>query len=222
VAFVDNSIYGKIDDLYFQNVIAKIKKTSDQKLILPFQFDDRLEKTIDPVFVGNDIGFANIFVDRDGVVRDFRPYIKDKPSFSVSLSGLEEKLPEILKIDYVGKAKTFPNIPFIDVYNGKISKDFFKDKIVLIGATSPDLHDFFHTPFGIISGVEIQANILQTVLSGNFFKNTPASLSFILICIFSIIPILIIKKIRSFFKTIFFLFCIFVFINIFTIICFSI
>lgn len=44
VAFVDNSIYGKIDDLYFQNVIAKIKKTSDQKLILPFQFDDRLEK----------------------------------------------------------------------------------------------------------------------------------------------------------------------------------
>lgn len=221
IAFVDNSIYGSEDDFYFKNSIENIKNNSNQKVIIPFQFDDRLEKMIKPVFVGTDFGFANIFVDRDGIVRNFKPYIKYQLSFATALSDIDIDLPDILKIDYIGKAKTFPNIPFIDVYNDKLPKEFFKNKIVLIGATSPDLHDFFNTPFGIISGVEIQANILQTLLSRSFFKNISLYFSLFLILVFVFIPIFIIKKVKNILKVVISLFLIFITINLITIFAFS-
>lgn len=191
IAFVDSSIYGKDDDLIFAKKIAEIE--NDTKLVIPFQFDDRLIKKIEPVFKTQNTGFANIYVDKDGIVRSFYPKLKDDNSFVSVLLGADMAGNGLTMIDYVGKAKTFPSIPFIDVYNSKLPAEFFKNKIVLIGATSPDLHDFFNTPFGIISGVEIQANILSTIYSGKFFSQVNFLILIFILIFSSILPHFIFK-----------------------------
>jgi adenylate cyclase len=60
---------------------------------------------------------------------------------------------------------------FSDPNFGLKHTDTFKDKIVLVGATMPELHDLHSTPFaqqGGMPGVEMHANAVQTILSGKF------------------------------------------------------
>jgi putative nucleotidyltransferase with HDIG domain len=70
-------------------------------------------------------------------------------------------------IRFMGGPGTVPVISFVDVLRGTVSPSHFTDKIVLVGATSLDLQDFRVTPFrGAMTGVEIQANAIATILSG--------------------------------------------------------
>ena len=49
----------------------------------------------------------------------------------------------------------------------------FEGKIVLIGTTSKILHDFYHTPLGLMPGVVINMNLLASILSQDFLKPLP-------------------------------------------------
>lgn len=52
--------------------------------------------------------------------------------------------------------------------------DSFKDKIVLVGATMPELHDLHSTPLaeqGSMPGVEMHANAIQTILSSKHIRH---------------------------------------------------
>ena len=110
-------------------------------------------------------------------------------------------------IDYAGPAFHFPYYPFdnvlddtdfdlrpgydIDAFDdpgdpelgippGPLYSGAFRDKIVLIGSTMPELHDDFPTPFlettdetgvkkkALMPGVEVHANALQTILDRRF------------------------------------------------------
>jgi len=105
-------------------------------------------------------------------------------------------------LNYAGPAGTFPTYSFIDVVNGTydyaalaatlseeekavlaaagmddILKDNpFKDKIVLIGASSEDLQDNKYTPFFSAKyprktpGVEVHANALQMFIDGSMIR----------------------------------------------------
>ena len=60
---------------------------------------------------------------------------------------------------------------FDDPEFGLLYTDTFRDKIVLVGATMLELHDFFSTPFAPtrnMPGYETHANAIQTVLSGDY------------------------------------------------------
>lgn len=73
-------------------------------------------------------------------------------------------------IDYCGPAYTFQTYSFIDVYEGKIGTEAFKDKIVFLGAT-PSLGDFVQTPFSsMMPGVEKQATVVENLIHGKFLK----------------------------------------------------
>jgi len=73
--------------------------------------------------------------------------------------------------------------------------NFLKDKIVLIGSTMQELHDNFPTPFleyrtedgqsarAEMPGVEIHANTIQTILTGDYLHKFPTIVSFALIFI---------------------------------------
>ena len=56
--------------------------------------------------------------------------------------------------------------------------EFFKDRIVLVGASAPLLHDSFHAPFArgdvMMPGVEIHANALDTLRRGDAPRPAPA------------------------------------------------
>jgi adenylate cyclase len=81
-----------------------------------------------------------------------------------------------LVINYRGGPGTFPTVPFHRVLRGDVDDATFQGKIVLVGATSPTLHDVFPTPFapyGTMPGVEIHANVLETLLGGVAVHRAP-------------------------------------------------
>jgi adenylate cyclase len=73
-----------------------------------------------------------------------------------------------LLVDYRGPRATFPTHSFVDVVEGRVPKDAFAGRIVLVGAAAIGINDTFHTPFGSapIPGVERMANVIDTALHG--------------------------------------------------------
>lgn len=79
-----------------------------------------------------------------------------------------------LNIGYVGGAGTFERISARDVIEGRFPRGSFKDKIVLYGATASGLGDLHLTPMSKdesgMPGVEVQANIVNTILQRRFLR----------------------------------------------------
>ncbi len=76
-------------------------------------------------------------------------------------------------INFAKKSNSFPIYSFVDVYKGLIDPLIFKDKIVLIGPTATILQDLFYTPIDeeqAMSGIEIRANAIQTLLDQAFLE----------------------------------------------------
>lgn len=155
------------------------------------------------------IGLVNMATDGDNVTRhtpiDIAPYETEViDNFSIAILKKYyhvDQLPGViptehgsLRIRFVGPPKTFPTVSYKDVLNGKITPELFDGKIVLIGATALDLHDTLLTPtsHGVpMSGVEVHANILQTILDKKFLVPEPAITTIITISLVSIVSTII-------------------------------
>ncbi|QTA90677.1 CHASE2 domain-containing protein [Desulfonema magnum] len=143
-------------------------------------------------------GFFNMFPDKDGVVRWIPAVMKfenklyaplsliiasaylDMPlSVKIAHYGIRavhigdrpvvtDEFGRIL-INYRGKEKSFPHISITDILSGKVPDKDLKDKIVIVGVTAIGTHDMRVTPFeNVFPGTEIHANVVDTILSGNF------------------------------------------------------
>jgi len=88
-------------------------------------------------------------------------------------------------IDYVGPSGSFPSVSFSQVYSAKfgaVPKDFFRGKIVVIGATAPSLQDIHATSTdSLMPGPEVQANAIDTVLRGFPLHSVPRWVNVLLI-----------------------------------------
>ena len=94
---------------------------------------------------------------------DFSPLA----SFPLASSGREEILINYIPWD------SFQSISLRDIYDAQkireVSKTVnFRDAILLIGPAADGLWDEFYTPNGVEYGVYIHANILSTLLSGQY------------------------------------------------------
>jgi adenylate cyclase len=77
----------------------------------------------------------------------------------------------LMRVNFTGPPQTFPVYSFSDVISGDIPPETFRDAIVLVGATAPNLKDSQITPVSFgqpMNGVEIHANAVQTILSGSY------------------------------------------------------
>ena len=95
-------------------------------------------------------------------------------------------------INYFGPARYFPYLSFSSVLDDStmampgqqgvetddfeeiLASGFLKDKIVLVGADTAELHDYFTTPFSSkdwTPGVEIHANFIEMVLQGKYLAH---------------------------------------------------
>ena len=105
-----------------------------------------------------------------------------------------------LLINYAGPSGTYVHkysAAFVPL--GDYPAELFRDKIVLIGSTSPTLQDFYPTPFSTTSptpGVEIVANTVATILQGNYLRKAPPWTVIVLTILAAIIAWLITKKSR--------------------------
>jgi adenylate cyclase len=94
---------------------------------------------------------------------------------------------------------------FDDPESGYLYDGTFKDKIVLIGSTNPEDKDLFPVPitFGkqegdnLMYGVEIHANIIQSILDQNFLKREPIWLQIALVFIFITITFFFTLNLKS-------------------------
>lgn len=76
-------------------------------------------------------------------------------------------------INYQFDFKQVHSIPFWKLARNGISASEFSAKIVLIATTSKVLHDFYHTPLGLLPGVVINLNLLVNILSNDFLRPLP-------------------------------------------------
>ncbi|TAJ06940.1 MAG: adenylate/guanylate cyclase domain-containing protein [Nitrospirae bacterium] len=94
-----------------------------------------------------------------------------------------------MRIHFYGPPATFPRMPFWKAVKGELDRDAVKGKIVLIGPSTPALHDYYCTPYlqkrtttlkfddkeqeekvrgAMMDGFEIHANAIQTILDRRF------------------------------------------------------
>ena len=79
-----------------------------------------------------------------------------------------------LLINYLGGPGLFPTYSAAAVLDGSLPPEALKDKIVMIGATSVGIYDLRVSPFsGNHPGVEIQATVMDNLLSGRFMHAPP-------------------------------------------------
>ncbi|NCC53785.1 MAG: CHASE2 domain-containing protein, partial [Spartobacteria bacterium] len=65
----------------------------------------------------------------------------------------------------------FPVVPALDVLNGTVSPDIFRDKIVLVGTSAAGLRDLKATPLQMeFPGVEVHATAIDNMLAGDMLR----------------------------------------------------
>ncbi len=149
------------------------------------------------------MGITTIIQDKDAVTRSIQAYdtygdqvyynwafqvasqyLKSSPPSNANPNGLTfngQRVPlhnGLLLVNYNGPAGTYPTYSAYQVALGDVLKEnpnAFKDKIVLIGATTITLHDVYATPFSAqqpMAGVEVVANAVDTILNGHYLRET--------------------------------------------------
>ncbi|RLA88791.1 MAG: hypothetical protein DRG58_06925 [Deltaproteobacteria bacterium] len=72
-------------------------------------------------------------------------------------------------INFRGPARTFKYYSFVDVVEGRVPLEVFRDRIVLVGATAVGIYDIRVTPFvSVFPGVEIHATIIDNILQQDY------------------------------------------------------
>jgi adenylate cyclase len=102
-------------------------------------------------------------------------------------------------IDFSGPPGTIPTYSFSRVLRGKVPASAFRGKLVVVGAAAPTLHDLHPTAVSrsdLMSGVEVEANAVSTILRGLPLHSSPWPVDFALILGLSLIPPLASMRLR--------------------------
>jgi adenylate cyclase len=162
--------------------VAKDPRFTRRVLITPYKpFQDAAKQQ----------GLSIITPDGDGVVRRFRLSLDDKETLPLAAFRLIRPRTPIslhLKglIDYAGPPRSIDTVSYYQVIDPErpLPSSRIRGRIVLVGhmleasATPQAQADSFYTPFFAqggqrMSGVEIQGNILNTLLSGTWGWELP-------------------------------------------------
>ncbi len=112
------------------------------------------------------------------------------------------RLEDSWKINFAGARGSFQSLPSDPLFalskqNVPVANDnVFRGKIVLIGATFRDSRDFFPTPLGMMSGMEIHANVIHTLLSRSQILPEDRLLALIISLIFAVVTSLFLTLLR--------------------------
>jgi len=131
-------------------------------------------------------GFTNIILDSDGIFRKLPVFIfgqtdDDWGFVPLSVAVIQQYLghqvdwPKAVEesgvINPIFSKTPADTISLVDVLDKNFDSTIFKDKIVLVGATAPNLHDEYSTPISknqFMPGVFIHANIIGTILQNSY------------------------------------------------------
>ncbi|MGC9504892.1 CHASE2 domain-containing protein [Baaleninema sp.] len=74
-------------------------------------------------------------------------------------------------IDY--RNSSIDRVSLTDILSGRVSPDFFRDRIVLIGYVAESANDIHLTPLGYMTGVEIQGHITRQIIATALGERPP-------------------------------------------------
>jgi len=194
VEFVEQS-----DDLDADNALVTAVANSRATVLAATETDDDGEPN---VFGGGGVvesigaraGSVQFPADDDGVIRRMPAQAEGLGSFAIKAAELattrsphpagqprprlEPPPGESMWIDFTGPPGSVRSASFVDVLRGRFPKNFFRGRIVVVGATAPSLKDTFFTATSgeeVMSGAELNAHAIVTALRGYELRE-PSSL----------------------------------------------
>ena len=160
-----------------------------------------------------EIGYVNLFTDLDGVTRSFTPHmlgIEEHDHFSMRVVGQYLGVtPDLgsnrMLINFFAEPGGYEYISFSNVYNNMTNSSYFRDKIVLIGATAADLHDDVIVPISnqAMPGVEVNANLVQSILTRDFIYYQDDTTAIGVIFLFALLAGILLFRFRIYIATVF-------------------
>jgi adenylate cyclase len=208
ILFIEPSVLGPDDDRALAEAIARAGNVVLAAAFTVTEGDLGRREDLNPPLPeiragAAAFGFVNLTTDRDAFVRSgplHRPYQDGiQESFTRRLHSLARRaglpaqpLPAqaTTGINFRGPAGTFPIVPYYKVLSGEAPPETFRGRVVLVGATTPVLHDEFPAPFSghtRMPGVEIQANLLDTLLQGRSIHRSAFPLAVVLAALGAVI-----------------------------------
>lgn len=105
-----------------------------------------------------------------------------------------ERIIDDEEFETVTEMEAFPTNYFDDPEYGLLHQGVLEDKIVLVGATMPELQDFHPVPVhsggrSTMAGVEIHAHVLQAILDGRHLSVVEGSIHLMILLLISIIVV---------------------------------
>jgi len=168
------------------------------RAVLPLHMDviDGRPRAVPPdsMFAHAAVGHVNSELDRDGVVRSV--FLREGPGAArhphIALAMLEAagRMPAVLPggrasrapapdvwardyhfgIPFAGPPGAFRTVSYVEVLEGRVGRELFEGRLVLVGATAIGIKDMLPTPYAGhsagMAGVEIVANVLDGLLQG--------------------------------------------------------
>jgi serine/threonine-protein kinase len=103
-------------------------------------------------------------------------------------------------IAYIGGERTFPTYSAVDVLEGEVPPEAFRNKTVLIGPTDPTLAGALRTPVTAgMSALELNAHVLDDVLNRRFYRRGPfmRMLEFVAFLAMAVVSALVIPRLKA-------------------------
>src|SRR4051794_17337608 len=147
--------------------------------------------------IGARVGNTGLPVGSDGVRRRVPHTLEKLKSFAVVVAeqarsgqvSRSEFADDPALIDFAGPPGTIEAISFSDVMRGRFPPGTFRGKVVIVGPSAPTLQDVHPTSASsekLMSGAELQANAVSTVLSGTPLDESPGWINVVLIVMFGL------------------------------------
>jgi adenylate cyclase len=123
-------------------------------------------------------GISSVKPDGDGIYRRVYYSLSGARTFAVAAASRALGRPLTRSafpsggnapIDFAGPPGTIPTYSFSDVYFGRVPASAFRGRVVVVGVSDPTLQDVHPTAASrteLMSGPEVQANAISTILRG--------------------------------------------------------
>lgn len=187
---------GNVHVISYTNFKSKVSLESTALADMDLLHIDRIDYPYQELKVNTTQGFGDTCIDQDGYVRNAyleMDYQGEKiPSFVYQIyqDVMKQRKQEVVRpitdqhqrygIRYSGKHSGYEVYSFADVIDGSVDASLFDDSIIFIGAYASGMQDSYYVPSmrdgSQMYGVELQANILQSLMEQTTLHRLPPML----------------------------------------------
>ena len=151
-----------------------------------------VERPFNELMAVTSCGFADPLLDPDGYIRRIKlTAAQDKElyysfAYQIYRKNLEAQgrqpadYDNVIQFQYSGAPGAYESVSLVDVLEGVVDTKAYKNCIIMVGAYAPGMQDAYHVPVGYgkqMYGVEVHANIVDSLLNDKIVKDVPTALS---------------------------------------------